>query len=199
MLNVYLLRHGETQWNADGNKYCGRTDLPLISNGIEQARELRQQLAGITFDAIYASPLQRAYSTAGIVCEDEKITLDERLIEVDFGEWEGKPKKQFIPENQALWDAWMADPATTQAGGTGETAQEVIDRVDAFYDDILQKYNEGTILVVAHNGVNRFYLAHKLGMPLSNYRKLIQENSLVTLFKLDEAGELSLHRLNSRY
>jgi broad specificity phosphatase PhoE len=56
----------------------------------------------------------------------------------------------------------------------------------------------GNILVVAHNGVNRLYLAYKLGMPLKYYRRLVQDNSSVTLFSLDEAGEISLMRLNSK-
>ena len=70
--------------------------------------------------------------------------------------------------------------------------------MDAFFREALQAHPRGNILVVAHNGVNRFYLAYKLGMPLSNYRKLVQENSSVTLFSLDAAEELSLRRLNSR-
>lgn len=91
----------------------------------------------------------------------------------------------------------MADPATTQAGGTGETGQQLIDRVDDFFTDVFRKHSDGTILVVAHNGVNRLYLAHKLGMPLGNYRKIVQDNSTVSMFTLDEEGELRLYRLNS--
>jgi alpha-ribazole phosphatase/probable phosphoglycerate mutase len=198
MLNVYLLRHGETYWNRDGNKYCGRSDISLTEKGIRQARQVSQQINQLSLDAIYASPLQRAYDTAKIAsAQQQKVIRDERLIEVDFGQWEGKPKEQFIPENRELRDNWMADPATTQAGGTGETAKQVIDRVDAFFKDAIQKHVNETILVVAHNGVNRLYLAHKLGMPLGNYRKIVQKNSTVSLFSLDREQELTLHQLNN--
>lgn len=197
MLNVYLLRHGETAWNADGNRYCGRTDLPLTERGVEQARSVSRQLEGTSFDAVYASPLQRACRTAQIASGGRDVITDERLIEADFGLWEGKTKEQFIVENEELWSGWMNDPTHAKAGGTGETALDVVRRVNAFYDSLLEKHRTGNVLVVAHNGVNRFYLAHKLGMNLKHYRKLVQDNSSVTLFTLDEEGELTLMRLNS--
>jgi broad specificity phosphatase PhoE len=198
MLNIYLLRHGETAWNADGNRYCGRTDLPLTKKGIQQAELVYDQLKNYTFDAVYSSPLQRAYTTAKIASGEKDVIKDDRLIEADFGQWEGKPKEQFIPENRELWNNWKRDPTTTKAGGTGETALQVIERVDNFFLSLLSKFNSGNILVVAHNGVNRFYLSYKLGMNVKNYQRIVQENSSVTLFTLDEQGEFTLRLLNSR-
>ena len=199
MLNVYLLRHGETPWNADGNRYCGRTDLPLTDKGVQQAQMVGDQLKHISFDAIYSSPLQRAYHTAQLAGGGKEVIRDERLIEADFGKWEGKTREQFIAEDEALWQNWMTDPANTKAGGTGETARDMITRVDDFFTSALHKHLHGSILVVAHNGINRFYLAYKLGMNLSYYRRIVQENSSVTLFSLAQDGELSLKRLNSRF
>jgi len=198
MLNVYLLRHGETSWNAEGNRYCGRTDLPLTDKGVRQAQLVHQQLKLISFNAVYSSPLQRAFRTAQIASGEAAVIKDERLIEADFGNWEGKTKEQFIGEDPALWNKWINDPTTTKAGSTGETAMEVIERVNDFFLSLLHENISGNILVVAHNGVNRFYLAYKLGMNLKNYRKLVQENSTVTLFQLDELCELTLYHLNSK-
>ena len=198
MLNIYLLRHGQTAWNADGNRYCGRTDLPLTELGLEQARLACEQLKDIAFDAVYASPLLRASHTARIASGQQEVKTDARLIEADFGLWEGKSKEVFIPENEQLWHSWCQDPASTRAGETGESAQEIVTRVDDFYQSLQQQYPSGNVLVVAHNGVNRFYLAYKLGMPLKYYRRLVQDNSSVTLFGLDETGEISLMRLNSK-
>ncbi|HYH57032.1 MAG TPA: histidine phosphatase family protein, partial [Anseongella sp.] len=59
MLDVYLLRHGQTRWNAEGNKYCGRTDIPLTSLGIRQASLVRDLLEGLELEKVYASPLER--------------------------------------------------------------------------------------------------------------------------------------------
>ena len=198
MLNVYLLRHGQTEWNADGNRYCGRTDLPLTDKGVQQAQLVREQLKDISFKAIYSSPLQRAYGTAQIASGGKEVIKDDRLIEADFGDWESKSKEQFIEENPALWERWNKEPLITQAGGTGETAQTIIDRMNDFFTSILQKHPSGNILVVAHNGVNRLYLAYKLGMNVKDYRKITLDNSTVSLFQLDEEGELTLIHLNSR-
>ncbi|GEO11186.1 histidine phosphatase family protein [Segetibacter aerophilus] len=198
MLRVYLIRHGQTEWNADGNRYCGRTDLPLTEKGVRQAETVCEQLKALSFDALYSSPLQRAYRTAQIASGREDVIKDERLIEVDFGKWEGKPKEQFIQEDEELWNSWTTNPAITKAGGTGETAARVIERVDDFFKMLQHKHPSGNILVVAHNGINRFYLAYKLGMNLKDYRKLVQENSTVSMFELDEAGELTLVHLNSK-
>lgn len=197
MLNVYLLRHGETAYNADGNRYCGKTDIALTEKGIAQANAVFKQIQGISFDAVYSSPLQRAKRTAEIASGGKPVITDDRLIEASFGRWEGKTKEEFIPEDPQLWENWMNDPANTKAGGEGETAREIVDRADEFYRYALQKHPSGTILVVGHNGLNRFYLAYKLGMPLKNYRRIVQENSSVTLFQLDDNAEISLEKLNT--
>lgn len=198
MLNVYLLRHGETQYNADGNRYCGRTDIELTEKGVGQANSVNSQLKGMSFDAVYASPLKRALFTAEIASGIKAVKTDSRLIEVDFGDWEGKTKEEFIAENASLWRTWMEDPAIAKAGGTGESASDVVARVDDFYQEMMLKHPSGNILVVGHNGINRLYLAFKLGMPLKNYRRIVQENSAITLFSLDENGELNLKFLNSK-
>ncbi|KAA9349054.1 histidine phosphatase family protein [Larkinella humicola] len=199
MLTVYLLRHGETFWNADGNRYCGATDIGLTDKGIQQAHGAAALLKGVSFDVLYSSPLQRAFRTAQIASGNpEAIVTDERLTEASFGDWEGKTREEFIAEKPDLWDAWCASPDQTRAGGCGETGLEVVNRVDDFFREIRQKHDSQTILVVAHNAVNRFYMTWKLGMPLKNYRKLIQDNSTVTVFTLDDEGEFSLLKLNCR-
>lgn len=197
MLRIYLLRHGETTWNADNNRYCGRTDISLTEKGIRQAEAVKGQLKDITFLKVYSSPLQRAYNTACIASGMEVIK-DDRLIEADFGNWEGKTREDFIAENKTLWDNWISDPAQYPAGGTGETGAAIVKRTDDFFRSLLDTYKEGNIMVVAHNGVNRLYMAHKLGMPLKNYRQLTQENSSITRFSLDAKGVLTLELLNSK-
>lgn len=198
MPDVFLVRHGETAWNQDNNRYCGRTDIPLAASGLRQAEATRQQLANTRFDAVYSSPLERAFMTAQIAAAGMTPVKDQRLIEVDFGGWEKKTKEEFIPENEQLWAAWTSDPATTRAGGSGETAAEVVQRVDAFFTDLVARHPSGNILVAGHNGINRFYLCHKLGMPLRHYRRLLQQNAAITVFSLDAQGDFVLKHLNSK-
>jgi broad specificity phosphatase PhoE len=198
MLNIHILRHGETFYNADGNRYCGRTDIGLTETGYEQANRVSEQVKHIQFDAVYSSPLQRAKLTAEIVSGREDIITDERIIEVDFGSWEAKSREQFLIENPKLWEDWDSDPFTHRAGGTGESGEEIVERVDSFFQELLKKYPSGSnIMVVAHNGINRLYLAYKLGMPLKNYRKIAMQNSTLSLITIEEDGELTLHKLNS--
>lgn len=198
MLNIYLLRHGESEYNADGNRYCGRTDVGLTRKGKSQAALVAEQLRHIKFEQVYSSPLTRARLTAEIVVSHTAIITDDRLIELDFGKWEGKTRTQFTAEYPGNWKSWMENPAFTRAGETGETATEVVERADDFYRSLQKEHPAGNILIVAHNGINRLYLAYKLGMNIKDYRKIIQENSSVTLFELDENGELSLKLLNSK-
>ena len=196
-LTIYMLRHGETTWNADNNRYCGRSDIELTKKGLQQAQIVREQLEDVEFTGVYSSPLQRAHNTAKIASGREVIT-DERLIEADFGTWEKKTREEFIAEDPKLWNDWMLDPATARAGGTGETGMDVVLRVDHFFTELLAKHESGNFMIVAHNGVNRLYMAYKLGMPLRNYRQLVQLNSAITQFTLDEKGVLTLQFLNSK-
>ncbi|HEY4209447.1 MAG TPA: histidine phosphatase family protein [Puia sp.] len=197
MLNVYFLRHGETPFNVDGNRYCGRTDAPLTEKGKGQARLVGEQLRGVALDGVYSSPLQRAYETALVAGGGGgEVVKDTRLIEVDFGKWEGLRREEFVAQDPASWEAWDADPGIARAGVVGETGLEVVQRVDDFFNEMIRRHPSGNILVAAHNGVNRLYLAYKLGMPLRNYRRIVQENSAITLFSLDEKGELLLKVLN---
>lgn len=196
ILGVYLLRHGQTPWNADNNRYCGRTDIPLTDKGVEQAHLVQGQLKQVKLDAVYASPLERAMTTARIA-GNRPVMSDNRLIEVDFGKWEKKRREEFCAEDPASWDEWAKDPSDVKAGRTGETGREVVLRVDDFFREAYQQHAGGSILVAAHNGVNRLYLAYKLGMPLANYRQLVQHNSSVTFFTLDADGVLTLEYLNT--
>lgn len=198
MLVVYLLRHGETPMNADGNRYCGRTDVELTKKGIEQANKVKDQVKAIKFDAVYSSPLIRASATAEIAAEGNEIKKDARLIEVDFGNWEGKTREEFIAEDPDSWNQWNADPMTAKAGVTGETAKVVVERVSSFFEELRNTYPNGTVMVVGHNGINRLFLAWKLSMELKNYRRILQENSAVTLFTLGEDNEIQLQLLNCR-
>ena len=198
MITICLLRHGETAYNADGNKYCGRIDIPLTEKGISQAKRMNTLLQDFRFDQIFCSPLQRAKTTAEIASgTPEKVQVDERLIEVDFGQWEGKRSDDFIAEDPNSWYNWLSDPERFEAGRTGENAKQVIARLDSFYNELLDKYDDQTILVVGHNGVNRLFMAQQLGMPLKNYRKIVQENSALTLITLDKHKGFNLLKLNA--
>lgn len=196
-VTVYLLRHGQTAMNADNNRYCGITDVELTTVGEQQAVDVGQRLQELSLDALFSSPLKRARRTAELLGLDKEVQVDPRLIELDFGQWEGKTREEFIAENPDSWANWNTDPEAHPAGGDGETAKSVINRLNSFYEEVLSKYSGGTIAVVGHNGLNRILLAKKLGMPIRNYRSIVQENSCLTVFTLTDE-DFQLLKLNCK-
>src|SRR4051812_47434205 len=101
--SLWLARHGETAWTLT-RQHTGRTDLPLTDNGREQARnELAPKLAGVAFGLVLVSPLRRALETAKLAGFEP--ALDERLREMDYGEYEGRTTAEIHAERPG-WDLW---------------------------------------------------------------------------------------------
>ncbi|RYL97422.1 histidine phosphatase family protein [Sporolactobacillus sp. THM7-7] len=199
MANIYLLRHGETEWNQSGNRYCGRTDIPLSSAGKRQAERAALFLKHVSFSGAYSSTLKRAYDTACIIAERHHLPVkqEERIIEADFGRWEGKKKSVFIRENPEAWKKWAAEPETYRAGEIGETAADIFRRAKNFYEQLATEFQNGqNILVVSHNTVNRIFLAGILGMPFKNYRYIAQSNTGINVIRLDEANPPLIRQIN---
>ena len=150
-MKLYLVRHGETEWNALGKKQ-GRTDIPLNEVGERQAEELAERLKDVQFDACVASPLRRAYRTAEIVTRGKcKINVDERLIERGFGEFEGTLNKDWA-EMTGGADVW--DRKLNYGERGMETVQEILARARSFLDDVKKNYAEDAkLLIVAHGSL----------------------------------------------
>jgi probable phosphoglycerate mutase len=141
----WFLRHGETDWNAEGRSQ-GRTDIPLNSVGLAQARRAAKTLAGIGGIAtIVASPLIRARVTAEIAAEalDLPVEFDEGLQEVNFGEQEGQPMGNW-------YDDWIAGHYTP---AEGERFAELLARAVAAVNRATAR--PGPVLVVAHGALFR--------------------------------------------
>jgi broad specificity phosphatase PhoE len=124
---LWLCRHGETEWSRDG-RHTSHTDLPLTPVGIEEARRLVPALAGISFDLVLTSPLQRASDTAAVLGFPD-ARREPALAEWDYGDYEGlttREIRQKVPE----WTVWTHDsPGGESAGHVADRADRVIDRV----------------------------------------------------------------------
>ena len=112
---IVFARHGQTALNRSG-RLQGRLDAPLSELGLKQAAKLSRELAGVPVTRVVASPLQRAVQTATAIAAPHGLDVetDERIIELDYGEWDGIPLST-VPA--AAWDDWRADPAYTPPGG----------------------------------------------------------------------------------
>ncbi|NLP35450.1 MAG: histidine phosphatase family protein [Clostridiales bacterium] len=146
-MNLYIARHGETEWNYQ-DIILGRTDIPLNERGIGQAEALAKKVPD-NIDLIIASPLQRALATARIIADENHIPyiIDERLVEMDFGTYEGKPRsdESYNTEKRKFFAKYPE----------GESYLQVAQRVYNFLDDVISKHHDKDILVVAHNGICR--------------------------------------------
>lgn len=201
MTKFFILRHGETEWNHEHNRYCGRSDIPLSPTGIEQALLVSEALRDVAFDLIITSPLQRAKNTATLIkdhlnLQKETIT-DGRLLEIDFGKWEGLTRKEIEKNYSDGWTKWLRDPTNINAGEIGETANEVYNRTLSFYKETINKYPNATILIVAHNTVNRLFITGTLGLPFNNYRQFIQSNTGISILDWNSKNEIRWQQLNS--
>lgn len=152
---IYIVRHGETQYNVIG-MYGGRIDTPLNEKGISQAYELRDKLKDIKFDIVISSPLQRAYKTAEIICDNDIIT-DERIIERNNGELEGKLKSEITEVID------FNDPNEHRYN-----IENIVDfrkRIYDFFEEISEKYKDKNVLVVTHAGVGIYARCFFEGEP----------------------------------
>ena len=176
---IYSARHGETDWNRE-DKICGRTDIPLNENGIRQAKELAQYMSDKGIDIIIASPMFRAQQTAGYVAEvcGVEIITDERLIEQDYGIYEGKDRfcEGFLNNKRQF--------AYRYPGG--ESMMQVAQRVYAVIEDVKSRYSDKTVLLVSHGGVCRVLNTYFHDMTNDEFFHFCQLNAAAIEYNTDD-------------
>lgn len=165
---IYVIRHGQTELNSS-HALQGRSDQPLNETGVEQAREAGTWLAGqgIRFDHVYSSPLVRAVQTARLVAPDVPVVCDERLIEMDYGPYEGMDLRAPAPEVLAFFKDFAHMPAPEGM----EQLASVVERTGAFVEDVAGL--GGNILVSTHaiamKGILEYLTQGSLGSYWSRY------------------------------
>jgi len=170
-MRVLLARHGETPWNAEG-RYQGQIDIPLSPVGERQAALLAERLSGVRITRAVASPLSRARRTAEIALGSERVamlSLEPDLAEIAHGHWEGKLASEILAEDGERLTAWREAPDTVlMPGPGGESLPMVLERAwRGFGRACAGLGEEDTLLVVAHDAVNRVILCKLLGIPLA--------------------------------
>ena len=150
-MKIWVTRHGQTELNRN-KRMQGLTDAPLNETGLQQARKAAEALKGIHFDAVYASPLDRAIRTAEILAhtERDRIITDPRILEVDFGKYEQKSYYGLGPAMTMYW----AFPEIFPAPETVEKIPDMVKRSTSFLKELEQAEYEN-VLVVCHGGIIR--------------------------------------------
>ncbi len=178
MTELYLVRHGETEWNA-ARRIQGRTDIPLNDTGRAQARQTAELLARRSWDAVYASPLSRAHETASIIASRlgiDEVTDVDALVERDYGDAEGMGFEQV----EALY------PEGVRAPGQ-ETREEVAGRVVPALLELAARHPGARLVVVSHGGAIRSVL--QTVEPGTQHPRIT--NASVHSFRVED-GELQL-------
>lgn len=153
MLKIYLVRHGQNKDNAEGI-LNGHRDEPLTDIGIAQAHDLASRVkdSGVSFDKVYASPLQRAYKTAEIITDAIHLPKPEimpELIERDFGVMTGRPQSKIV--ELCAPDILKTDTITYFLSPEGaETFPQLLERAKKLLAKIQQQHTDGNILLVTH-------------------------------------------------
>jgi probable phosphoglycerate mutase len=197
-MKILLARHGETAWNAEG-RYQGQEDIPLSEVGEAQARSLGERLRHVHIDRAVASPLKRALRTAELALGEDrlaKLTTDAGLMEIAHGTWEGLLAAEIRERDPDRLHAWRHAPHEVLMP-EGESLQHVFDRAWPALARAAEGLGEhDTLLVVAHDAVNRVLLCNVLGIPLSKLWTFRQAPTTLNLLEGADVDHLDVVRMN---
>ena len=177
----FIVRHGETEWNAQG-RIQGHTDISLSDIGIQQSRLVAQRLAGVSLDVAYSSDLARAWHTARIVLDQRDVPLNsnEGLRERFYGVFEGltveERQAQFPDEFAAslIKDLEFASPG-------GESALGTLRRMTGVIGEIKERHLNETVLIVGHGGSLRSAIIALMELPPEATWRFVMANCSLTV------------------
>jgi broad specificity phosphatase PhoE len=191
MLSLYLVRHGQTDASLH-NRFCGRIDPPLNPTGLAMAEALGARYGTEGFAEIVASPLVRAHQTAaptGLVA-GLPVTTDEGLVEIAYGEWEGRAESEVERNDTARFHAWAAHPGRVAPPG-GESGDEIAVRALAAIERIRARHSSGKVLVVSHKATLRVLVCALLGLDVDAFRsRIAQKVCAVSIIDFKPSGPL---------
>lgn len=170
---LLVIRHGQTEWSRAG-KHTGRTDIPLTDRGRDEARDAARTLAGWNLERAYTSPLRRARETAELVSPACGVDVDDRLVEWDYGVFEGET----TPETRTRipgWSVWTHEIVD------GETVEQVGARGDAFLARFDAEVADGNGVVFAHGHLLSILIARWCGLPAVEGRRFALATATVSL------------------
>ncbi|MCY7367215.1 MAG: histidine phosphatase family protein [Chamaesiphon sp.] len=190
---VIILRHGQSSYNSQG-RIQGRSDLSVLTDrGQADARLTSEAFQGLEFSAAYCSPLQRAHQTATTVLtglgQQDCLQTDDRLLEIDLPLWETMLNQDVREKYAQQYQAWKERPhelkmLLPQADGSQQEFFPVLSlsaQATTFWQGIIPQHQGQTILIVAHNGINRALISTALGIPPRLYHSIQQSNCGVTV------------------
>jgi broad specificity phosphatase PhoE len=186
---LYLLRHGATEWARNG-RHTGRTDLPLLAEGEAEASALAPALTAVAFDAVLVSPLQRARRTAELAGLGAGAQISADLMEWDYGDYEGITTAA-IRSQQPAWSLW------SDGCPGGEQAHQVQIRCERLIEQALAIAPAGRVALVAHGHILRALAGTWLGLGAQGGALLSLATATVSVLGFEREQRVIL-RWNSR-
>lgn len=188
---VYFIRHGTTENNI-GGRFQGKSDIPLGEVGKKQAACLGERFASILLDAVYTSPLKRAYQTAEGVCAklDLQPILCDDLREIDGGLLEGRTNEENNRDYPEAMYAFRNNPPDF-CPPEGESARQVHERVTAAIRQIVQD-NPGKSIAIVSHGYALLCSVGCLGIPFEQLKTGILANASVSCVQFDTDGSFEI-------
>ncbi len=184
MGTVYVVRHGETEWNAEG-RIQGHTDVSLSEQGRSQAQVLGRRLAEVSFDVAYCSDLARASETARIILGGRTVPLrpTPQLREYQKGVFEGLTVHEYSKRYPDMYQASLVNDLDFAPTG-GETIRQTSARTAEFVAELRGNHLEDTVLIVGHGGSLRSVVVALMGLPLEANWKFVMGNCAISVFEL---------------
>ncbi len=191
---VLVVRHGQTFGNVD-ELFCGHSETELTPLGIAQARALGRRLANETIDVVVASDLSRAADTARHVVDGRglEITLDPRLREMYYGDWEALPGKELIEKHPEVMREFFL---CQRAAPGGESVRALRERTSAALQEIASQHRGRKVLVVSHGNAIMALVAESLAMPEHATWSFAFENTSLTRLHVSNSGRVTVRSLN---
>ncbi|MAG13259.1 MAG: hypothetical protein CMN78_01550 [Spirochaetales bacterium] len=185
MSRIFLLRHGETEGNAE-RIYRGRWDLPLNSTGKKQAARAGEALKSIKFSSIFVSPLRRARETAAAIIAatgDCELITEQNLIDIDYGAWTKRPAADVAASHPELTAMWARSPHDV-GFPEGESLDDVRGRIETLFGDFSKTGVEGNVLFVSHRVPIKVALCHFLGLPNASFWSVAVDTASISVINL---------------
>lgn len=199
-MELYIVRHGKTLWNRE-ELVQGSSDVELLPEGIEMARQTGEGLKDVHFDAIYSSPLSRAVRTAELIRGDRnlEINIDDRIMEMGFGVCEGK---KFVPgeENGGILKGFWDSPGTYEAPEGGEDFYRLRARAADFLKYVGEHHGDNErILVVAHAALNQALFSELDDLDIKDFWRHGKQLNCAVTIAVRENGKWHIAERNKIY
>lgn len=202
---VIIVRHGQSTYNAQ-KKIQGRCDKSVLTDkGTADANQVGQALSEIKIDAFYCSPLQRAKKTAEIIhatlSNPPQLEPTDLLMEVDLPLWEEMKKDEVQSKFADDYRLWKSDPQDfkmTTEQGEHYPVRSLYQQAQNFWRETIAKHQGQTILITAHNGINRCLIMSAIGISIDRYHSIQQSNCCINIlnFTKDFGDPVQLESLN---